>query len=141
MALTINFSYPLSETERKALLRLLDEKKEVEEKKEITVQKKQIGVREDAFGDKKTKFPKIHGKTRETILAIIRHLEGHATKQEILDQSNMSEASLQYYLWKLQKDGILMKSIEKPTRYFFKDEGDPTIGELLKNFDNKVRNR
>lgn len=140
MTLTINLTFPLEKSERELLLKLLSEEKS-EEKALPKEKKTQIGVREDAFGTQKVRFPKVHGRGKETVLAIIKYLEGSATREEISGETNMSDTTIKGYLWELQRDGFLAKSGERPPRYFFKNEGDPALKDMLKNFKGKATNR
>lgn len=77
-------------------------------------------------------FPKIHGKTRETVLDIVKRLE-YCSRLEVSKVTDIAESTITGTLSSLKKEGILDSSNDKPKKYWIKDKGDPRLKDALSN--------
>lgn len=104
----------------------------VDEKTINTIQKPKEKSKESEKGkeNNKVKFPKIHGKTTETIIEIVKYLES-ATLQEICNETDISKSTIMKTLPILRQQGILDSSIITPKRWFIKGN-DPELNDMLK---------
>lgn len=78
----------------------------------------------------KVLFPKIHGKGKETVFAIIERFEP-VTRAEMYTKTDISEASINNYIFQLKTEKIIDTTTEKPVKYFIKAHGNPNMKEML----------
>lgn len=79
----------------------------------------------------KVKFPKIHGKARETVLQMLYYYNG-GTINELIKHTDIKRSSLSNILSTLVKEGLAETSSTWPKVYYIKGE-NAELKEVLKN--------